>query len=316
MAVGQVLGQAVGGQAERVGLRASAAAALSAQDHGHPVRVGPAVVGSVAIDGGHGDGLTTRGKGEMGGHGVALAQGHRHGQAEAGTDRSDAIGGGRGAIGGEARRHVGGAGLALTDQAEGAEGGGLAVLVGAQLGQGGQAGRHGLDAGGHVDPVALRDRVGLGLRYRHGVAMPGVVIGAPKPAGQGQTIAAGPQQVAQHRPQHGAAVSGGVGQKGQGPAATGRGHGYIQAAMAGPIKAAHRAATSGPWAAVMFPGRSGEAVQLGQLEQGGHERPGRGGAVSSGGDGGGEGAGRQVVEDHGAGLGLALAELRGLPVAR
>ena len=84
--------------------------------------------------------------------------------------------------------------------------------------------------------------------------------------------------------------------------------------MAGPIEAAHGAATGSPWASIVTPGCGGEAVKLGQLEQGRHERTGRGGAVSGGGDRSGEGAGRQVVEDHGAGIGLALAELWGLPV--
>ena len=141
-----------------------------------------------------------------------------------------------------------------------------------------------------------------------------MVIRAAQPDGQGQAVAAGPQQVAQHRPQHGAAIGRRVGQKGQGPAATGGGHGYIQAAMAGPIKAAHGAATGAPWASIVTPSCGGDPFTLGQLQQARDERPGRGGAVSGGGDRGGEGAGRQVVEDHGAGLGLALAELRGLSI--
>ena len=62
MAIGQVLRQAVGSQAEGVGLRAGAAAALRSQDHGHPVGVCPAVIRLIAIDGRHGDGLPPRGE--------------------------------------------------------------------------------------------------------------------------------------------------------------------------------------------------------------------------------------------------------------
>ena len=158
--------------------------------------------------------------------------------------------------------------------------GGGRIFVGAQLGQGGQAGGHGDRlAGSHaVDPVPGSDGLGLWLGDGHRLQVVGVVIGPAQPDGQGQSCAAGPQQVAQHRPEDRPGESVGILKAGQGPAAAGGDYYRVllrrpHAGMAGPCQAGATGASHwcGPWASVVSAGLLRQAVGLGQAEQLGHE---------------------------------------------
>ena len=312
-----MLGLIVGREAEGLSGGAGASADLGPQDHSAAVRtlwVHPAVIVPVAVDGGHDHGLRSGHQTDGRGDRIAPLDPDRDRQPEASREGRETVAGGGGPIGGEAGRDVGPC-VALADQTQRATDAGFRVLHPAEGGQGAEPVAHGGHSCGKVHAVAVADGHGLGRADRHGHSVPsggGAFIRAPK--AQADKVAGGHcgAVVAQGGPQDGAGIGGGIAQHRERPAATGRSHRHIQAAMAGPIKAAATDPTTAlgrPGTPLVSHGRSGQPLAFGQFQEARDKGP-RGGRprivrrASAG-----KSPGGQVVEDQGAGEGGALPQL-------
>ena len=139
--------------------------------------------------------------------------------------------------------------------------------------------------------------------------MPGEVISAAQPDGQGEALSLSLTVGAGDGPEDGPSVGGGICQKGQSTAGTGGGHGLAEAAMASPGQAACCAALGRPGAAVMGKGQAQHPLSLSQGMQARQAGAGGSGARLSPCDCLSQGTGGQVMKNHGPGLSSALGKL-------